>query len=274
MAEFFHRADGVPGPGLALFVNAGDPPLCALDDLVLMLDEEGVDCLELAVPFPDSVTDGPVIRRSARRALRQGAELADVLAFVARVRPRLRNLRIALLADFGHSLRHRRPAEAAREIADSGADGLLVHAVPPRLQARWYAAVHEAGLPVVTTCYQQSPEPTKAAAAAAATAYVYLVAQYGRSGTAPAAGHAGLAGTVAALKARTACPVAVGFGVRSRDDVEAVRATGADGVIVGSAAVQRIEDALLLGIDAIPPLKEFIRSLRPLSGVATPIPRS
>jgi acyl carrier protein len=53
---------------LALFLNAGDPAFDVLERIVLALDEEGVDCLELAVPFPDSPTDGPTIRRSARRA--------------------------------------------------------------------------------------------------------------------------------------------------------------------------------------------------------------
>ena len=49
-----------PGrPGLALFLNAGDPPLDVLRELVLRLDELKVDCLELAVPFPNSPSDGP-----------------------------------------------------------------------------------------------------------------------------------------------------------------------------------------------------------------------
>ena len=57
---------------------------------MLALDEAGVDWLELAVPFPNSVTDGPTIHRSAQRALDAGTDLDATLAFVARVRPRLR----------------------------------------------------------------------------------------------------------------------------------------------------------------------------------------
>lgn len=263
MAEFFVRDAATAGPGLALFLNAGDPPLDALEDLVLMLDEEGVECLELAVPFPDSVTDGPVVRRSARRALDRGTGLDDVLEFIARVRPGLRRLRIALLADWSHSLKHRDLSGATRDIAASGADGLLVHALPPRLHATYHAAARDAGLPVVTTCYQRSSEATMAGAAAHATAYLYLVAHYGRSGTAPAAGHAALAGTVAALRARTTSPIAVGFGVRTRDDVEAVHACGADAVIIGSAGVERIERALDEGGDPVTGFRDFVRSVRP-----------
>ncbi|RSS83342.1 tryptophan synthase subunit alpha [Streptomyces sp. WAC06614] len=264
-APFFpgRRADG--GPGLALFLNAGDPPLPVLRELVLMLDEEGVDCLELAVPFPDSVTDGPTVRRSARRALdRGGADLDDVLGFLADVRPHLTHTRIALLADWRYSLGHRDLTAATRDIAAAGADGLLVHALPPRLREEHLGAAAEAGLPVVTTCYSNSPPATQAEAAARASAYLYLVAHYGRSGTAPAAGHAALAGAVTALRAHTTAPIAVGFGVSTREHVEAVGASGADAAIIGSAAVAAVEAAQEAGRDVTEAFRAFVRSVRPV----------
>src|SRR5919109_3122743 len=96
-------ADRKPGrPGLALFLNAGDPPLDVFRELVLMLDEARVDCLELAIPFPNSASDGPVIRASASRALQDSIDRDAVLAFVQRVRPECRHLKIALLADWSY----------------------------------------------------------------------------------------------------------------------------------------------------------------------------
>ncbi|MFJ3221197.1 tryptophan synthase subunit alpha [Kitasatospora sp. NPDC086801] len=251
-------------PHLALFLNAGDPP-GHLADLAHLLDEEGVDVLELAVPFPHSPTDGPVIRRSADRALAAGTTLDTVLAELADLRPQLRNLKIALLADWSHSLRHRDPAEAAHAIAAAGADALLVHALPPRLRPAWQQALCEAALPQVATCYPTStPEVLTAAARDAHGAYVYLVAHYGRSGTAPAQGHHTLAATVAALRAAApATPVAVGFGVKSAADLDAVAAAGADAAIVGSAAVARIETALTEGRDATQALRALLHDLRP-----------
>ncbi|MEU7731065.1 tryptophan synthase subunit alpha [Streptomyces sp. NPDC040724] len=263
-APFFPtRRPGGP-PGLALFLNAGDPPLPLLRDLVLMLDEEGVDCLELAVPFPDSVTDGPVVRRSAGRALEAGgAGLDDVLAFIAEVRPHLSRLRIALLADWSHSLKGRDLAAATGEIASAGADGLLVHALPPRLREAHLESARAAGLPVVTTCYASSPAEVRAQAAAQAGAYLYLVAHYGRSGTAPAAGHAALAQTVTGLRAHTTSPIAVGFGVSTRQDVAAVGAAGADAAIIGSAAVAAVERAREDGREVTGAFREFVRSVLP-----------
>ncbi|MEV7360630.1 tryptophan synthase subunit alpha [Kitasatospora sp. NPDC091276] len=259
---FAARADG--RPHLALFLNAGDPP-ARLTDLALVLDEEGVDVLELAVPFPNSPTDGPVIRRSADRALAAGTTLDTVLDELATLRPQLKNLKIALLADWSHSLRAADPATCARAIARAGADALLVHALPPRLRPAWRQALREASLPQVATCYPTStPEVLTAAARDAHGAYVYLVAHYGRSGTSPAQGHHTLAATVAALRAAApATPVAIGFGVKSAADLDAVAAAGADAAIVGSAAVARIETALTEGRDAAQALRALLHDLRP-----------
>ncbi|GAA3725245.1 tryptophan synthase subunit alpha [Salinactinospora qingdaonensis] len=269
MGEFFtQRRAGEPG--LALFLNAGDPPLAALTDVVLMLDECGVDCLELAVPFPDSVTDGPVIRRSAQRALANGVGLDEVLTFIATVGPQLRRLRIALLADWSHTLKHRSLATVVGEIADSGADGLLVHALPPRLRADYYAATAAARLPIVTTCYHNnSTAEVMAEAAAHASAYLYLVARYGRSGSAPSGGYTGLADTVATLRAHTTAPIAVGFGVRTREDVLAVGSCGADAAIVGSAVVAQVENAVTDGADVVAGLRGFVGSLHPSAETLT-----
>ncbi|MEV8631397.1 tryptophan synthase subunit alpha [Streptosporangium sp. NPDC051023] len=269
MGEFFSCGPG-GGPGLAVFLNAGDPPLDVLADLVAMLDESGVDCLELAVPFPGSVTDGPVVRRSADRALARGVGLNETLKFVAAVRPGLARLRIALLVDWSHSLARRPLPSVVTDIAGSGVDGLLVHALPPRLRAGYYDVTAEAGLPIVTTCYHGVSAPAVMAEAAAhASAYLYLVAHYGRSGTAPAAGYGGLARTVARLRKDTVSPIAVGFGVRTRADVAAIHACGADAAIVGSAGVARIERALGEDRDVVVEFRDFIRSVQPSHNAVT-----
>ncbi|HWH00623.1 MAG TPA: tryptophan synthase subunit alpha [Pilimelia sp.] len=261
-AAFFagRRAGG--GPGLGLFLNAGDPPLPVLADVVAMLDERRVDCLELAVPFPDSVTDGPVIRASAGRALARGVTADAVLGFVAAVRPRLAHLRIALLADFHHTVRPAGAPEFLRRVHGCGADGVLVHGAPPRWRPRLHETSAALGLPVVATCYATSPPAVVAQAAREATAFVYLVAHYGRSGTAPAPDHAALTATLAGLRARTGAPVAVGFGVRDGRDVAAVGRLGADAALVGSAAVSHVAHAQAVGGNPVDGLERFVHQLR------------
>ncbi|MCX5202715.1 tryptophan synthase subunit alpha [Streptomyces sp. NBC_00237] len=264
MSEFFARR-APDRPGLALFLNAGDPPLPVLADIMRMLDDCRVDCLELAVPFPDSVTDGEVNRRSAQRALGQGVGLDEVLDFLAAIRPGLRHLRVALLADWSHTVKPLPLADFTARVAASGADGLLVHGLPPRLRTGCRDAARDAGLPLVTTCYPSSAEEVKAEAAEHATAYLYLVAHYGRSGGTPSVDRRQLADTIAMLRRRSTAPIAVGFGIRSRTDIAAVHALGADAAIVGSAGVARIEEALAQQADVVDEFHTFVTTLLPPS---------
>jgi tryptophan synthase alpha chain len=142
--------------GLAMFLNAGDPPLDLLEDLVFLLDACRVDCLELAVPFPNSASDGPVIRRSARRALDNGVDLDTVLTFVEKVRPQLSHLKIALLVDWSHTVKALPIREVLVHVQSARADGLLIHALPPRLRQTYYETARLLSQPIVTTCYVAS----------------------------------------------------------------------------------------------------------------------
>ena len=130
MSAFFtDRPEG--RPGLAIFLNAGDPPLDVFRELVLLLDACRVDCLELAIPFPNSPTDGPVIQESASRALANGTDREAVLGFIEEIRPELNHLKIALLADWRYSIRDVGLPDFLQRTKASGADGVLVHALPP-----------------------------------------------------------------------------------------------------------------------------------------------
>lgn len=250
-------------PGLAVFLNAGDPPLDVLADVVRMLDDCGVGCLELAVPFPDSVTDGPVIRRSADRALTSGIGLDEVLAFVAGIQHELRTLRVAVFADWSYTLRPLGIDRFVSMVAGSGAHGVLLHGVPPRCRGSFYELAGRAGVPVVTTCYVGSSPDTLIDAATHASAYVYLVAHYGKSGSSVAPDADGLSAPIAALRAGTDAPIAVGFGVRTRADVERVHALGADAAIVGSAVVACVESSIATGADAVEALARLVSDLHP-----------
>lgn len=254
--------------GLVLFLNAGDPSFDVLEDIVLMLDACRVDCLELAVPFPNSISDGPVIRRSAERALAGGTDLEGVLAFVAAIRPRLNHLKIALLADWSHTVKaHSLPDFLAR-VRGSGSDAVLIHGLPPRLRQPFYEAAHDIGQPVVTTCYATSAPAILEEAARHATGYLYLVAHYGKTGTTPAQGYDGLAPVITTLRGFGAASVAVGFGVKNRTHVDGLGAIGADAAIVGSAGVARIEQALSEGPDLIGDFEAFVRGLLPSARAA------
>ena len=139
-----------------------------------------VDCLELAVPFPNSPSDGPVIRESADRALADGVDRDAVFAFVESVRPQLTHLKIALLADWSYSIKDLPVREFVERVHGAGADGLLVHGMPPRLRPAYYETAADVGQPIVTTCYSSSQPAVIEEAADNGSAYIYLVSAYGQ----------------------------------------------------------------------------------------------
>jgi tryptophan synthase alpha chain len=248
-------------PGLAVFLNAGDPPFDVFRELVLRLDALRVDCLELAVPFPNSPSDGPVIRESASRALADGIDRDAVLQFVKEVRPQLNHLKIALLADWRHSIKDLPLREFLERVRDTGADGLLVHGMPPRLRPPYYEEARSVGQPIVTTCYSSSQPEVVEEAADNGSAYIYLVSAYGKSGTVGPPDHSTLVPVIQALRARTKVPIAVGFGVKTRADIEGLEAVGADAAIVGSACVACVADARATGRDVVQAFESFLVEL-------------
>ena len=255
-------SDRPPGrPGLALFLNAGDPPLDTFRELVLLLDECKIDCLELAVPFPNSPTDGPVIRESADRALADGVDRDKTLDFIADVRPELSHLKIALLADWRYSIKDLPPEDFLERVKESGADGLLVHGLPPRLRAQFYEKAQAVGQPIVSTCYSSSEPEVIEQAAKYGSAYIYLVSAYGRSGTVGPPDHSALVPVLEALRAGTDIPIAVGFGVKTREDIEGLGDVGADAAIVGSACVARVRDSLAAGSDVVEDFRALLVDL-------------
>jgi tryptophan synthase alpha chain len=202
------------------------------------------------------------VRRSAKRALARGTDLAEVLALVERVRPTLRHLRIAVIADWAHTIRPVGLAEFLRMAHESGVDGLLAHGLPATRRSTYYQLAHAARVPVVSTCYPDSDPAVVAESASNATAYLYLVAHYGRSGTPSGDGFAQVRPVIPVLRAKTVAPIAVGFGVRGRAEIETLRELGADAVIIGSAAVARVEKAGAEHRDVVTDLAGFVAELR------------
>ncbi len=248
--------------GLVLFLNAGDPSFAEAEELILLFDRLGVDALELAVPFPNVVTDGAVNLRSAKRALARGVDLHATLDFVASIRPKLSRLKLVLLADWRHSVRALALPSFLRAVRQAGCDALLLHGAPPLIRPSYYEQAALVGQPVVTSCYPGSPPSVLEEACAHATAFVYLMAQFGRSGGATRPRFSELTPTIAALRDGGAEQVAVGFGVRTRDDIQAVGEAGADGAVIGSACVACVERAVLGEADLIESVTAFIDSLQ------------
>ncbi len=247
-----------PKKGLVAYVTAGDPSPAATVDVVCACAAGGADVIELGVPFSDPSADGPVIQRAMQRALGAGGSYVRTLETVAAVRKRGVDTPIVLFGYF-NPFYVRGLERAVGEARDAGADGMLIVDLPPEEGAELHGPLRAAGLGVVPLIAPTSTPARIAAAAAAASGFVYYVALLGVTGAALGAGALGeLGGRVAAIRAATPLPIAVGFGVSGPEDAARV-AEHADAVVVGSAIVRAVEEH---GASPGPAVERFVAGLR------------
>ncbi len=219
------------------YITAGDPDLATTERLAVALAAAGADILELGVPFSDPIADGPVNQAAATRALAAGTTLGGILAMVARLQPRL-GVPIVLFTYFNpiHAYGVARFAEHA---AGSGVDGVLCVDLPAEeAEGSYLDALRANSLDAVFLLAPTSTRERVRAVARVGSGFVYYVSRTGVTGERGELPEA-LAREAKALGKQLTLPLAVGFGISTRDQVSAV-AKLADGVVVGSALVRLI----------------------------------
>ncbi len=224
---------------LVAYLTAGDPSLDLTAELVRAAVDAGADLVELGVPFSDPMADGPVLQRSAARAVAAGTTLPRILETVVELRRDL-DAPIVLFGYYNPFFRYGVEA-IARDAAAAGVDGLLCVDLPPEEAGELRAAAQGAGLDLIALLAPTTPASRIRRIAASASGFLYLVSVLGVTG-ARATLPPELPGLVAAVREITDLPVGVGFGVQSPEQAAWV-AGFADAVIVGSALARVIESS-------------------------------
>jgi tryptophan synthase alpha chain len=236
ITERFARLKKDGKKGFIVYIGAGDPNLEMTRRLALALDKNGVDVLELGVPFSAPLADGPVNQLAAQRGLAAGATPAKVLQTVAAIR---RQSQIPIVLYIYFNLIHRRGLEAfVREAAESGVDGLLALDLPPEESENYQALMTRAGLAAIHLVAPTTPESRIALIVRRAGGFVYYVSREGVTGMQTSVPES-IGAMVAKIRAHTDLPVAVGFGISTPEQARQVAAM-ADAVVVGSAVVNQI----------------------------------
>ncbi len=241
------------------FVTAGDPQPGVTVPLMHAMVEAGADLIELGVPFSDPMADGPVIQRSSERALEHHVSLHDVLEMVREFRRDNQDTPVILMGYLNpmEVMGYEAFAEAA---ADAGVDGALTVDMPPEEAEEFLAAIRPREVDPIFLLAPTSTEQRIKRICNAASGFVYYVSVKGITG----ASHLAIdevSEKVAAIRAVTALPVGVGFGIKDADSARAV-AQVADAVIVGSAIVNRMERLAEQPEAIAPEVAGFLASLR------------
>lgn len=223
---------------LVPYITAGDPDLDATRRLIRAMVGAGADLIELGVPFSDPMADGPVLQRSAGRALAAGTTLPRVLELVATLRREIEQP-IVLFGYYNPFFRYGLDV-LARDAAAAGADGFLCVDLPPEEATDLRSAAHANGLDVISLLAPTTPMARVRRIAQASSGFLYFVSVLGVTGARTELPPE-LPALVKAVRAASTLPVGVGFGVQSPEQAAWI-AGFADAVVVGSAIARLIEE--------------------------------
>ncbi|MGH6735535.1 MAG: tryptophan synthase subunit alpha [Methyloceanibacter sp.] len=227
--------------GLVTFITAGDPDYKTSLAILKALPAAGADVIELGMPFSDPMADGPAIQASSQRALKAGQTMKKTLSMVKEFRAENATTPIVLMGYYNPIYVY--PVDRfIADVVDAGADGLIVVDMPPEEDEELRPAATAAGLNFIRLATPTTDAKRLPAVLANTSGFVYYVSIAGITGTA-APNVAEVGGHVGRIKAHTDLPIAVGFGVKTAEQVGAI-AEVADGVVVGSALVSAVAQSL------------------------------
>ena len=252
----FTRLRRKKSKALIAYLTVGFPSVRLLPEMVKTLGAEGVDLIELGIPFSDPLADGPTIQAASNLALRTGVTPRLVLKLVAQMRRAGQEVPMALMTYYNPVFRYGL-RNFCRDAAASGVDGLIVPDLPPEEAGDLLHAARPAGLDTIFLAAPTSPPERVRRIAKVSSGFIYYVSLTGVTGS-RAALPPEISAQVKGIKRMTNRPVCVGFGIsRPAQVTEAVRV--ADGAIIGSALLETIGRAKRNPVKAV---AGFIRPMR------------
>lgn len=216
------------------YITAGDPDLSKTPGLVWALERAGVDIVELGVPFSDPLADGVVNQLASQRALEAGTTLGGIFEAVRTIRTESQ-IPIVLFTYYNPIYRFGLD-RFKLEALNAGVDGVLLLDLPPEESAVF--GISE--LKRITLIAPTTPEERVASITGVSSGFIYYVSREGVTGmqsklSETISGHVGL------IRKHSPLPICVGFGISTPDQAATV-ASYADGVVVGSALVNKVAE--------------------------------
>ncbi len=248
--------------GLVTFLTAGDPDPETAARILAGLPGAGADVIELGMPFSDPMADGPAIQASSQRALAAGMTLRRTLDMVRTFRATDTTTPIVLMGYYNPIYVF--PTDRFLDEAKAaGVDGLIVVDVPPEADDEVCLPASERGIAFIRLATPTTDDRRLPVVLRNASGFVYYVSITGITGSA-APVVSDVQSQVQRIKRQSRLPVAVGFGVRTPEQVREM-ARVADGVVVGSALVTKLKESLdgdgRAGPDTVTDVLDLVKSL-------------
>lgn len=243
--------------GIIPYVTVGYPTLESTIPIMRSLVEGGADVVELGVPFSDPLADGATIQRSSYRALQNGVTLESCFTVVEEIRKEDPTTPVLLMGYYNPFLSYGLE-QLCQTCQTVGVDGFIVPDLPVEEAGDFHRASEKHGLDLIFLLAPTSTDERIARVARLARGFVYCVSLAGVTGA-----RKNLPKTLPAfldrVRAHTKLPLAVGFGISTREHVAAV-GTMADAAVIGSALIDLIDR--FSPAEREKGIREYIESLR------------
>ncbi|HVW93694.1 MAG TPA: tryptophan synthase subunit alpha [Devosia sp.] len=241
LADRFARCAAEGRPALVTYTMAGDPDFATGQAILDALPGSGADVIELGMPFSDPMADGPGVQAAGQRALAAGQTLNKTLDMVRKFRERDDATPIVLMGYYNPIYSHG-PEQFIADALAAGVDGLIVVDLPPEEDEELCLPALRAGLHFIRLATPTTDDARLPMVLRNTSGFVYYVSMTGITGGAIKS-HAVVGAAVKRVKAHTALPIVVGFGIKTGADVASI-GRDSDGVAVGTAICNAIRDSL------------------------------
>ncbi len=278
ISQAFARAKQENRAAFVAYLCAGDPDFESSLAACRALLRNGVDVLELGVPFSDPLADGLTNQLAAQRALESGMTADRVLGLVSTLRTEFPDTPIVFYTYYNLVFSNG-VEDYVKRATTAGLDGILTLDLPPEEADELNAACAQHGLKTVFIVAPTTPPERLAKIGAVTTGFVYYVSREGVTGERDSLA-TNIPEAIQVIKAHTDLPVVVGFGISRREHVAEVGAL-ADGVVVGSALVNviktHVDDHAAIGPAMTEKISDLVAGLKPepqFRLVASPVGRA
>jgi tryptophan synthase alpha chain len=221
-------------------------------EMVSAMVSAGVDLMELQIPFSEPMADGPVILRANQQALASGATVQKCFEFAENV---TRSFDIPFLFMTYYNIVFTYGVERfAAAMAAHGIRGAIIPDLPPEESGDYLSAMEKHEMAPIYIFSSTTAPARMRYIASVGKGFIYCVARKGVTG-AKTTFSGDLSAYLARCKAATDLPLAVGFGIKSRSEIDFLRGKG-DIAVMGSEMIRRVEQEGVSGI------RPFLESLR------------
>lgn len=262
--DTFHTLQAQGKSALMPFITLGDPTCEITLRLLLQMEQAGADIIELGIPYSDPLADGPVIERASARALRNHVSIADGLRIAAQARKQGAQIPYVLFTYYNPVLQFGLDS-FLQQARDAGISGIIIPDLPYEESHVVREAADRMGIHLIPLVAPTS-ESRVSSIVAEGRGFIYCVSSLGVTGVRDTF-DSQVDAFIELVRRSTELPIAIGFGISRAEHVKHF-AKRCDGVIVGSAIVRRIEEALPLlehpdsSEEGILQICDFVRQLK------------